>query len=327
MKKNNEVFHISLTELAFTLVLLLVMLLGTRLVSEHNKANEQDKIIQKQKEVIETLSSAGGLCRPDPDDPITPMMPCNKCLSVVAHISKSQAALAIDLGKALTTVMDSSSFEENYPDLKEKLIEAAKMVIDGKELADKKDLVETVEKLEASQKEVASLSGIIEQFKKDNKNNFESLVELDKLRKKVIQCEKDIQTVDTQNKYLARKAGLGYPPCWVDPNGKPQYLFSIDLLPNDRIIVNRAWPEERNQDALAMEPVLQVQKIFGKSVPMGEFLSSANRILKISNDTKPSACRHFVTLRNHIPDRHTGDRQRLKIENSFYKFEILDKEK
>ncbi|GAB1825496.1 MAG: hypothetical protein KH037_00695 [Burkholderiales bacterium] len=323
MKKNNEVFHISLTELAFTLVLILVMLLGTRLVSEHNKANEQDKIIQQQKEVIETLSEKTGLCRPDPDDPITPLMPCNKCLSVVAHISKSQAALAIDLGKALTDVIESSSLEENYLNLKERLIEAAKMVADGKQLADKKDLIETSEKLEASQKEVASLSKILSKFKEENKTKFDALMELNELRNKVAQCEKDIQTMDTQNKYLARIAGLGYPPCWVGANGKPQYLFNIDLLPDDRIIVNRAWPEERNQDALSMEPVVQVQKYFGQSVPMSEFLSSANKILKISNETKPSACRHFVILKNHIPDRHTGDKQRLKIENSFYKLEIL----
>lgn len=336
MIKRNEVFHVSLVEIAFTLVLLLTMLLGTRLMSVHNKSVEQEEIISNQKEVIknlELLTTNAGLCKPDPDDPISPMMPCNKCLSVVAHISKKDAMESIDLGRELTKILREINPDANYENFKDELKKVATLVSEGKEIVDKDELQSTVAQLESTQKDLnlaqTQLQELQEILQKENEEGL-SRVDLHNqiasLQNQITKYEKDIQTIDTQNKYLARIAGLGYPPCWVGSNGKPQYLFSIDLLPDDKVIVNRAWPEERNQEALEMAPVRDVQKYFGEIVPLPRFLPSANQILDISNNTKPSACRHFVILKNHIPDRPTGDRQRLKIENSFYKLEVLTRE-
>ena len=350
MIKRNEVFHVSLVEIAFTLVLLLTMLLGTRLMSVHNKSVEQEEIISNQKEVIknlELLTSNAGLCSPDPDDPISPMMPCNKCLSVVAHISKKDAMESIDLGRELTKILREINPDGNYESFKNELKKVAELVSKGKEVVDKDDLSSTVAQLESTQDNLASTVAQLESTQKNlnlaqnqiqelqeilQKENEDELTridlhkKIDSLQNQITKYEKDIQTIDTQNKYLARIAGLGYPPCWVGSNGKPQYLFSIDLLPDDKVIVNRAWPEERNQEALEMAPVRDVQKYFGEIIPLPRFLPYANQILDISNNAKPSACRHFVILKNHIPDRLTGDRQRLRIENSFYKLEVLTKE-
>lgn len=336
MIKRNEVFHVSLVEIAFTLVLLLTMLLGTRLMSVHNKSVEQEEIISNQKEVIknlELLTTNAGLCRPDPDDPISPMMPCNKCLSVVAHISKKDAMESIDLGRELTKILREINPDANYENFKDELKKVATLVSEGKEVVDKDELQSTAAQLESTQKDLnlaqtqlQELQEILQKENEDGLSRVDLHNQIASLQNQITKYEKDIQTIDTQNKYLARIAGLGYPPCWVGSNGKPQYLFSIDLLPDDKVIVNRAWPEERNQEALEMAPVRDVQKYFGEIVPLPRFLPSANQILDISNNTKPSACRHFVILKNHIPDRPTGDRQRLKIENSFYKLEVLTRE-
>lgn len=303
MIKRNEVFHVSLVEIAFTLVLLLTMLLGTRLMSVHNKSVEQEEIISNQKEVIknlELLTTNAGLCKPDPDDPISPMMPCNKCLSVVAHISKKDAMESIDLGRELTKILREINPDANYENFKDELKKVATLVSEGKEIVDKDELQSTVAQLESTQKDLnlaqTQLQELQEILQKENEEGL-SRVDLHNqiasLQNQITKYEKDIQTIDTQNKYLARIAGLGYPPCWVGSNGKPQYLFSIDLLPDDKVIVNRAWPEERNQEALEMAPVRDVQKYFGEIVPLPRFLPSANQILDISNNTKPSACRHF----------------------------------
>jgi len=343
MIKRNEVFHVSLVEIAFTLVLLLTILLGTRLMSVHNKSVEQEEIISNQKDVIknqenviknlELLTANAGLCRPDPEDPISPMMPCNKCLSVVAHISKKDAMESIDLGRELTKILRDINPDADYQKFKKELKKVAALVSEGKEIVNKEDLDTTVAQLESTQKDLnlakarlQQLQSILDEENEDSLNRIELQEKIASLQNQITKYEKDIQTIDTQNKYLARIAGLGYPPCWVGENGKPQYLFSIDLLPNDQVVVNRAWPEERNQEALEMSPVRDVQKYFGEIVPLSRFLPSANQILNISNNAKPSACRHFVILKNHIPDRLTGDRQRLKIENSFYKLEVLTKE-
>lgn len=336
MIKRNEVFHVSLVEIAFTLVLLLTMLLGTRLMSVHNKSVEQEEIISNQKEVIknlELLTTNAGLCKPDPDDPISPMMPCNKCLSVVAHISKKDAMESIDLGRELTKILREINPDANYENFKDELKKVATLVSEGKEVVDKDELQSTAAQLESTQKDLnlaqtqlQELQEILQKENEDGLSRVDLHNQIASLQNQITKYEKDIQTIDTQNKYLARIAGLGYPPCWVGSNGKPQYLFSIDLLPDDKVIVNRAWPEERNQEALEMAPVRDVQKYFGEIVPLPRFLPSANQILDISNNTKPSACRHFVVLKNHIPDRPTGDRQRLKIENSFYKLEVLTRE-
>lgn len=323
MKKHDEVFEISLTEIAFTLVLLLVMLLGTRLFTEHSVSMEQKKIIAQQKEALDSLSQLTGLCKPDPEDPISPMMPCNKCVSQVAHISKKEAAESIDLGRDLSRILREIDPKANYQDYKDKLIKVASLVASGKEVIDKSNFDVKKEELDKANFEIKKLKQTVETLRSEDSDRATLSEKISSLETQVEKCEKDVHTVEAQNKYLARIAGLGYPPCWVGSNGKPQYLFTIDLLPDDKLIVNRAWPEERKKDALDMPPVVQVEKYFGQTISMSKFLPFANQILEISNNAKPSACRHFVILKNHIPERQIGDRQRLRIENNFYKLEVL----
>ncbi len=326
MGQQNEVFNISLTELAFTLVLLLVMLLGTRLFMANQEAQEQQRVIVEQKKqindqklFIEKLTELG-YCKPDPEDPISPMMPCNKCLSVVANITKKQAANAISLGTELMKVLEES--KEEFSDISKKLLDAASIVAQGKNIASKEELTEAEEKLSISEKALLEAQTELKNIKLALNEDNQEKITLAQCKSENSHLQEQVKLVDIRNKYLAKKAGFGYPPCWISSAGKPQYIFGVDLLPDDKVVINKAWPNDREAEAEGMEPVQNVKPLLGKTIPINNFLPYAEEILRISNNTKPSACRHYVKLRNHIPDRATGDKQRLRIEAYFYKLEL-----
>lgn len=46
-------------------------------------------------------------------------------------------------------------------------------------------------------------------------------------------------------------------------------------------------------------------------------------IMEHSQQRKPQACRHFVTMTSQVLNRVEGDKARLNLEQFFYKFEIV----
>ncbi|WP_289168607.1 hypothetical protein [uncultured Parasutterella sp.] len=371
-RKEDGIFSLSLTEIAFTLILLLVMLLGIRLFHAHDELqkredqvheisqqlqqidNENEKLKKDAETFRKIAEQLGGICRPDPEDPIEPMMPCTKCVSVVANISKQEAGEAIALGRELLQKWKESSSEE-FREYQNDVLNAAKQLAEGNKLVSESEANNIISKLSDERDKLDMEAGKLKEENETIKRNLACLTkeieslnsdpnslrrQLSELREKKQEQDKElaekedmlrkssdqIATLDNQNKYLAKRAGFGYPPCWVNDEGKIQYLFNIELLPDDKVIVSRAWPAERDDKALEMVPVKKIMPYFGKTIDMSLLLPQAQEILNISNQTKPSACRHFVVLRNRIQDRATGDMQRLKIERYFYKREEIVRE-
>ena len=81
LKKDDSIYQLSITEIAFVLSVLLVLLLSFRL-------NDSLKIVDSQQDKIEQLDKIISLylgpsvLDPNSDD----LMPCNKCISYVRSI-------------------------------------------------------------------------------------------------------------------------------------------------------------------------------------------------------------------------------------------------
>jgi hypothetical protein len=305
----DEVFQVSLTEIAFTLILLLVLLLGMKLVNSHREVEQQRETIAEQHEqinsILKELKQYGGICSVDPEDPIDPMMPCNKCVSVVGRISKSDAAHAIDLGKKLVEQFNAKKPQLSHEEYSALLLKTAAKIAEGEVPVFKSEYSDQIKAL-----------------KEENLRLKEDSQKLSQQVEQAASAKGQLQACLSSNAYYKRRSGLDYPPCWLTSSNKPAYLFNVTLLNDEQILVERGWSNEFNAKALEMTPVQSILDKLGSPMPLSEFDKVARQIKQIGQNTKPEACRYYIRLKNTIPDRPTADRVRLQIESTFYKYEI-----
>ncbi len=116
---------------------------------------------------------------------------------------------------------------------------------------------------------------------------------------------------------LDARGGRDWPPCWADEQGNIQFLFSVDLRP-DSVTVTAAWPATRDADANGLPGVAE---LMASPLTFQEFRAKVQPVFDWSKRHDPQ-CRHYVYLRNSIPDATTSDRARLMVEDFFYKSEV-----
>lgn len=308
MKKDDNVFQVSLTEIAFTLVFLMLLLLGTRLIGMVKEINSQKDLLAEQQAAIDQkdrelktlreLSSLGGLCRPDPEDPIEPMMPCIKCVAVQSKISKDEASKTLELGTYLRELWRQSNDKETIDEFFKKVSLAAEKLSEGHALVTNDEQLKVLEEAEKALTQMAALRSDNEALKSDNSELL------------------------TQNNYFKRRVGMDDPPCWLAQNSyRPEYLFSVHINADGTYLVKPNWPESRAQEAMQIPGVKEMieRQVLSKS----DFSRFGMMILKHAQSQKPQACRYFVTMQSDIPDRKTADLARLKLEEYFYKYEIV----
>lgn len=116
---------------------------------------------------------------------------------------------------------------------------------------------------------------------------------------------------------LEARGGRDYPPCWAEEaTGKPQYLFTIALL-DSGLRVEPAWPPERAAEAEALPGVAALAG--AGTLPAAVF---RNRVAALDADSRGKNCRHYVRLANRVRNLAIFNRLRYAVEDFFYKFEI-----
>lgn len=304
VKKDDSVFQVSLTELAFTLVLLMLLLLGWRLADIFNEKNN----LQKNLSEFQALQSRlGGICKPDPEDPIEPMMPCIKCVSEVGKMNKEEARQAIDFGKELVEQFKANKkIEKSLDDFKEEMILVAQKLAQGQVLVTNSEQQKMLDEAAAA---IAERDSLV----KDN------LL----LKEAQGQLKADNETLRIQKGYLQRVARTGEPSCWITAETyKPQYLLDIVIEEDSTYTIKSYWPKDRSKEALSVPGVKQM--VEKENLTRSEFNYYAGQIYDYSRAQKPDGCRFFVRMKSRIPDRNVADRARLNLENYFYKLEIVE---
>ena len=300
--KSDSVFQVSLTEIAFTLVLLLLLLLGARLTDVETRLDTKSEelqqsllLIEKQKAELAMVQKInnryGGVCTTLPDDPLDNMMPCEKCVAAAGKMTRDEAKKSIAFGKQLFEQWKAHSQDKkSFAEFKRKMEEAATKLAKGHTLVTNQEIQDHLDKAQVSIEEA-------DRVKKAN------------------------DTLLQQNAYLQRYKGAGAPPCWITAETyKPQFLFNV-LIKNDSLYeVEPGWPQERILEALAVPGVRDM--VEKRNLSRSEFNHYSSLILDYSKKMEPAACRFFVRMRSEIPDRVTADKARRNLENYFYKLEL-----
>jgi hypothetical protein len=116
---------------------------------------------------------------------------------------------------------------------------------------------------------------------------------------------------------LEARGGRDYPPCWADEqSGRVQFLFTVELHP-ESIVLTPSWPPAREQDARALPGI---DELLGKSPH--SYAGFRERVQGIFQRSNARQCRHYIQLRSRISDAASSDRARLMVESFFYKVEL-----
>lgn len=347
--RNDQVFQLSLTEIAFTVAFILLLLLGYLVMKEQGERKEAQAklvIIQSSARHAEILSEAkkdiaAVLQRTDKGNAAEAI---KKLIDSDAIRVERDALLkkVEDLDAKLTALTelrnklassDGSAQKELVRNeietaialqglIKKLSSETAKGQRDADAVEAVKRSLETTAELKKqlkSQLNKELLSGREAQTIKDIVDAARSYGEIVKSGVNPELAKKENADLKGQVEFLKNKlarGGLDYPPCWADEKGKIQFLFAVEVRA-DSVVVERAWLPVREADAMALPGIGEV--LSGSPHSNANFVTRVQGIFKKSQELK---CRHYVRLKSSISDAILSDRARLMVENYFYKDEM-----
>lgn len=347
-KSNDQIFQLSLTEIAFTLVFILLMLLGGMLFSAEKRAavqqqvlaqvgdlKAQEKRLTEARTALENALSEAPSAKPD--EVITALTSQSKLVQERDELKQRIEDLDAQL-TALTTI--------------KKAVEDAgkgKGDVARKEVADALALKAKVEKQLKAQPESLQqdteaqvLAGVtlkaqVEQQLQKQMGRLYPQGQEPELAKELVAAAKqssDLAKVTGSPETLKKdnadlrgqvaflkarldaRGGRDYPPCWAEEQtGKVEFLFTIEIYP-EGLRVHPAWPAKRKEDASSLPGVEKLTREQTLSLPEFRTLLQG-----LDQSSKAKNCRHYVYLKNRVHDLDTFNRYRYGVENFFYKLE------
>lgn len=195
-------------------------------------------------------------------------------------------------------------------------------------------LQEEVSKLESEMRGLDSLVQMRERYEDDEfeelvrkaSRNIDQQKKIDRLTERLEQTESALDSTESAlSDYRAqsinltrrlREAGQGYPPCWADAEGSPQYIFNVRLL-GDSLAVSPEWPPSREADVSEVDGA---SALAGSRVGRGRFAELASPVLEWSKRQDPE-CRHFVIIEDSKgTTKEEFKNELLLVERFFYKY-------
>lgn len=207
-KKNDQVFQLTLTELAFMLVFLMMLLTGWMVLEANQQAGQTaEKLKQSEGE----LKRCGSL------------QPENHGLKIrIAELERQTGALSAFLEKTQTLTAKNA-----LPAIMEELTMA---------IAFKKAFEE------ASGKRLDSQGATQQGW-----NCVTAQAKNEAMEKERQNLLNQVAFMRNQLETLHGKKGFGQPPCWVDNNGRVQRLLAVEVT-DQGLVVRPGWPAERAED-------------------------------------------------------------------------------
>ena len=356
--KSDQIFQLSLTEIAFILVFILMFLLGSMVVLAHQEnqtlkdelkslvgIDDKEADIDKASRLLEEVLSANNI--KNPEEIIKNLVESANSQEEVSRLKQliidqdikitalGEIQKAIDTAKSQgDEALVQKQIEESLSlskELKEQLQarlespEDKAVFEDVGHVAEKaKELIEVITKLENSFKDdplLAALPGDAPEQK------FESLVreyqEIDALKK------------DGSNPILVKKENS-------DLKGQIQFLKNR-LEANGGKDFPPCWADENGKVQFLLtvelhEGELNVARAWpdsreadARALPnIDAVMATASKdypaflsaVRPISDLSRKLSCRHYVRIKNMISDAVTSDRRRLSVEDYFYKVEV-----
>lgn len=314
-KKHDQVFQLTLTELAFMLVFLLMLITGWMVVEANRKAKEaaeklaaaetklskridEAQLAQKAAEVDKAEKSVlalrealkeGGYASPD-----EALKHWKQCL-VLEPENRDLKARGSELDKQVAGLQGQVTGQD-------KQIAALTAFQDAMKALVKKDSPQ------AAADELATAMAFRKGFEDaagralDAPNAARLGWECVAARTKTDAMEKERQNLVNQVTFMRKqvedmssgtKGGFGPPPCWVDNGGKSQRLLAVEVT-DQGLLVRPGWPAEREEEAKKL-PSIKALTENSKAMTASEFAGVARPVLDWAKKRSPE-CRHYASV-------------------------------
>lgn len=356
-QRNDSVFQLSLTEIAFTLVFILLILLGWMYFDADQQRREaltrleEVEALPYAQEAFESVSSA---LRRQLEDAGVDANEVIQRLLEDSRASANNAALRAqidDLNAQLTALTEVKavlaqagestsgkgaeaalvSALELRARLEEKILATAEDPTPSEEQVQRTSSSpprRTLTDQEITKKAVAALElhqrldqELREQLAKPLKPGQEAVIA--KSLVEALKSDRAKENADLRGQLAFLKAkleargGRDYPPCWADEVTGKVQFLFTIEVQPDGVAVVSAWPPARESDALALPGIKDVLAQSTHS-----YAAFRERVRGIFQQSEQRQCRHYVQLRSVIPDAVESDRARLRVESYFYKIEL-----
>lgn len=321
-KGNDFIFNLSLSEVAFIIILALVLLLGWPLKEKLEENKDLQNVLKESVDENKKLQVCKLLPEDpqvDPDRPETQLLPCDRCVANVRDISLEDARQIREIGEMTKVILTRVKDEKEASKRIQQLLQQSES---------NKIFIQKIDSLESENKKLKKVLEVNGAREKSLEQNNKALKEAQKLLKEE---NSRLQLVNNQ---LNNKLAYGdiYPPCMQGQtkkkNGSPDKwdsLFKVFMREKD-VVVRLSNPNTLNHPALDSEirglatELVELSK--EKYISWSEFDKYSRRIDDWAAHQEPR-CRMVVLMYNRIKDAAEADEKRLNyIEDRFYKEEM-----
>lgn len=357
-QKNDQIFPLSLAEIAFTIVFILLLLFAYLLLKEQNEKTELKETIEagvnikrliqtyeRTRENVKNILERGGY--EDLEEIISQLVESEDLKIRNEELAKQLEELDLQITalEEIKKIIESASKNINELTLQEinKALEIKafiqKFLDERKNKASNKNFAESGE--EELLNAVKSAFETTKTIKEKIAENFEIDIQQtdpDRIISELIEKAKnydefskrgvDIKKVQKENTDL--RGQLAFLKKRLDARGGRDYPpcwaneegkveFLFSVeLFSDKVAVKSAWPGYRSDDAFKLP---SISSAISDSHSYQSFQNISAGILGWSKKQDPE-CRHYVYMKSSIMDAINSDRARLMVENYFYKLEI-----
>jgi hypothetical protein len=356
-QKNDEIFQLSLTELAFTICFILLLLLGYLIGKEQHDRKEAEDALEKalesstqaiserdtaKKSLVTLLESVG---TPNQDEAITKLIAAEELRAERDRLKQriedldTQLTALTELKSQLEKVVQSSM--PNIAQEVESALAFQRQIKKAIEVEAAKDASSNVGK---NQQDKATLERVKHAIATTGELTKQLKAELDRELKQGQESQTVHDVIAAAKSYgdlvnsggtlkkentdlrgqivflknkLEARGGRDYPPCWADEKTGKVEFLFSIEVKPDNVTVLPVWPPSREEDARALPGLAEI--LSGSPHSNANFVNSMRGI---HNKSQELQCRHYVQLKSSIADAVQSDRARLMVENIFYKVEI-----
>lgn len=357
-QRNDQIFQLSLTEIAFCIVFILLLLLGYLVIKEQEERKRAEEtlaqlrsaeVLKQQLDnaraaLVTELANAG---KASPDDVIAKLVEAQKLREERDMLQKQVE----DLDAKLTALTELKQLIEQSAGDKSEIAKSeltnalALQAAVRKELSEPKanpsrkigDPSEATSSLDAVKQAIATTKVLRAELKSKlglepnmltEKQAVVNIVAAAKSFGQMTQGGVTPGGLQKENSDL--RGQVAFLKKRLDARGGRDYppcwadesgkveFLYAIELRADSVVVTPAWPANRDADAKGL-PGLSAT--LAEPHPYSKFVSAIQGVFNWSK-AQTTECRHYVQLKSLIPDAVQSDRARLMVENYFYKVEV-----
>ncbi len=288
--RGQSIVELSLTELAFIFFFILLVFSVWKISDSNKKIKENESTLQAITNDNKDLKSA--------------LKEATKHLQATNFINHEE--IFIELSQAKEKAAKAKFLEKENKKLNDELSSLTNLIAEV--LSDQNYNFDEIKSTLRRYHEIINILKKTNDFDKNKDSNIANILT------KIIDKNNELtgQNVYLRSKLNSLGNGLDHPPCWINKNGKVDYLFNV-YINEDYVEFKRGWNSFRNKEAIENSNITNIIGQYSKNQKLWK------STLPIFKESVTNKCRHVVRIYDFAISKKAYKYYLLGVENHFYK--------